>query len=350
VSYRPLRPPIPYFGGKINLGPAIAALLPKHSHYVEPYCGSLSVLLAKAPSDHETVNDLDEKLVNFWRVLRERPAELARACALTPHSRVEYDQAQPLDATDELEAARQVFVKLTQGRSGRLIRTGWRHYVDPAGSNASMPAYLRGYVERIAPAVERLQRVSLECRPALDVIEKYGREPEVLLYVDPPYISARRVPTTTRTGTRSALTMTTSCWPRRCTQPELRWSSPATRRICTTSTCTPAGTDTPSRPTPGKAGRGRAALRCCGRTARWVRSWVCSRLARRRWHERRDGTTCARRSRVSVPASCATPRIRAASRTSSAVAATAVQCTAGNATRQSRQRKRKRDADELDNH
>ncbi|MGH3518819.1 MAG: DNA adenine methylase [Haloechinothrix sp.] len=188
-----MKPPVPYFGGKMTIGPAIAALLPAHSHYVEPYAGSFAVLFAKTPSDHETVNDIDHALMTFWRVLRERPTELARMCALTPHSRGEYDRAMPLDAADEMELARQVFVKLTQGRSGRLGRTGWRHYVNPAGSSASMPGYLAGYVNRLAPAVERLQRVSLECRSAIDVIDKYGAEPDVLLYVDPPYLGSTRV-------------------------------------------------------------------------------------------------------------------------------------------------------------
>lgn len=186
-----MKPPVPYFGGKMIVGPQIAALLPSHRHYVEPYCGSLAVLLAKAPSAHETVNDLDQRLVTFWRVLRTRPDELARACALTPHSRVEHEAAEPLDAGDELELARQVFVRLTQGRSGQLRRTGWRHYVYPSGST-SMPDYLASYVERMPPAVERLQHVSLEARPALDVIAQYGRHPEVLLYVDPPYLGSTR--------------------------------------------------------------------------------------------------------------------------------------------------------------
>lgn len=31
-----MKPPVPYFGGKTTLGPAIAALLPAHQHYVEP--------------------------------------------------------------------------------------------------------------------------------------------------------------------------------------------------------------------------------------------------------------------------------------------------------------------------
>jgi DNA adenine methylase len=187
-----IRPPIPYFGGKQTIGPIIAELLPRHTHYVEPYAGSLAVLFSKAPSAHETVNDLDQALVTFWRVLRERPDDLARVCALTPHSRVEYNLSVPLEAGDELELARLVFVKLTQGRSGRLKRTGWRHYVDPAGCSVGMPGYLDGYVDRIAPAVERLKNVTLECRPALDMIERYGKASDVLLYVDPPYLGSTR--------------------------------------------------------------------------------------------------------------------------------------------------------------
>lgn len=187
-----MKPPVPYFGGKMTIGPTIAALLPAHTHYVEPYAGSLAVLFAKPPSVHETANDLDQALVTFWRVLRERPGDLARACALTPHSRAEYDRAVSLDATEELEAARQVFVKLTQGRSGGVRRTNWRHFVNPEGCATGMPGYLDGYVDRMASAVERLKNVSLECRPALEVIEKYGRHPNVLLYVDPPYPGSTR--------------------------------------------------------------------------------------------------------------------------------------------------------------
>lgn len=187
-----MKPPITYFGGKSTLGPTIASLLPAHSHYVEPYAGSLAVLLAKAPADHETVNDLDGDLVNFWRVLRNQPDELSRLCALTPHSRAEHAASYEIEACPDLERARRVFVQLTQGRAGIRTRAGWRHYVNPAGISTSMPDYLRGYVDRIAPAASRLADVSLECRPALDLIQLYGRDPKVLLYVDPPYLGSTR--------------------------------------------------------------------------------------------------------------------------------------------------------------
>lgn len=189
-----MKPPFPYFGGKTNLADRIVALLPGHGHYVEPYCGSLSVLLAKPLSRMETVNDLDHELVTFWRVLRERPDELIRACALTPHSRAEYVACKDADASaDELETARRVWTRLTQGRGATLrgAGTGWRHFVAPRPS-IGMPAYLEGYIDRMAAVVERLHAVSLECMPALDLIVKYGADSEVLLYVDPPYLGTTR--------------------------------------------------------------------------------------------------------------------------------------------------------------
>lgn len=183
-------PPFMYFGGKTLLASRIVDVLPPHGHYVEPFCGSLAVLLAKPESTYETVNDIDGDLVTFWRVLRERTEDLLRVCALTPHSRTE-QAASYEPTTDELEVARRVWVQLTQGRAGIRRSTGWRHYVRPVGT-AAMPVYLDGYLGRMLPAAERLRRVSLECRPALDLIERYGCEEGVLLYVDPPYLGQTR--------------------------------------------------------------------------------------------------------------------------------------------------------------
>lgn len=191
---RATRPPFAYFGGKQTIAARIAAMLPDHAHYVEPFAGSLAVLLAKPPSRMETVNDLDRDLMTFWRVLRDRPTELIRACALTPHSRAGYaaDAAGLADdqADDDLERARRVWSCIAQGRTGVMRRNGWRHYVNPGGSSASMPGYLAGYVDRMAAAAERLASVSLECRPALDVIATYGAHRSCLLYCDPPYLAA----------------------------------------------------------------------------------------------------------------------------------------------------------------
>lgn len=191
----PIKPPFAYFGGKTLTAGRIAELLPPHHlHYVEPYGGSLAVLLAKRPARMETVNDLDHNLMTFWRILRDRPDDLARVCALTPHSRAEYKASGDRDAAEGLEVARLVWCQLAQGRSGTLrpSKTGWRRLVAPRSSGSSMPGYLEAYVERMAAAAERLHAVSLECLPALDLIATYGRDSDVLLYVDPPYLGSTR--------------------------------------------------------------------------------------------------------------------------------------------------------------
>lgn len=190
-----MKPPFTYYGGKQSIADQIVAVMPRHLHYVEPYCGSLSVLLAKVPVRMETVNDIDGELVNFWKMLRDYPDVLGRACALTPHSRNDYMAARDYDdAPTDLEAARRTWVRLTQGRGGTLRQslTGWRHFVAPRGSSIGMPGYLTGYVERMAMVAERLHHVSLEAMPALDLIVKYGQDPETLLYVDPPYLGSTR--------------------------------------------------------------------------------------------------------------------------------------------------------------
>jgi DNA adenine methylase len=191
-----VKPPFPYYGGKQTLAAQIVDLFPDHEHYVEPYAGGLSVLMAKSPSPIETVNDLDGALVTFWRVLRDREAELARAVELTPHARAEHDAARDLLADDDVETARRVWVRLTQGRGSNLgdERTGWRYAASPG--YGSFPRHLDGYRSRIPPCAQRLALVSLECRPAVEVIADYGRHSGVLLYVDPPYV----VETRTRGG------------------------------------------------------------------------------------------------------------------------------------------------------
>lgn len=187
-----------YYGGKTRLALRIADLLPAHEHYVEPYAGSLAVLLSKTPSRMETVNDLDHLLVTFWRVLRERPTDLARACALTPHSRAEHRAACERDLADldhlaDVERARMVWMMITQSRGGSLQKSaGWRMFIDPAGSSIGMPGYLEAYVQRMADAAARLHHVSLECRPALDIIEQFGASGRCCLYVDPPYLGVTR--------------------------------------------------------------------------------------------------------------------------------------------------------------
>jgi site-specific DNA-adenine methylase len=78
--------PFPWFGGKSKAAPLVWALLGDVDHYVEPFAGSLAVLLNRPhpcnrPYHSETVNDLDGFVVNAWRALAQFPDAVAEAAS-----------------------------------------------------------------------------------------------------------------------------------------------------------------------------------------------------------------------------------------------------------------------------
>lgn len=76
-----LKAPFPWFGGKSRVAPQVWERFGDVDNYVEPFAGSLAVLLGR-PTDPqtETVNDIDCYLANFWRGLVLDPAAVAAAC------------------------------------------------------------------------------------------------------------------------------------------------------------------------------------------------------------------------------------------------------------------------------
>lgn len=76
---RLLRAPFPWFGGKSRASALVWRGFGDVANYVEPFAGSLAVLLAR-PSEPgiETVNDRDAWVSNFWRALQASPEEVAR--------------------------------------------------------------------------------------------------------------------------------------------------------------------------------------------------------------------------------------------------------------------------------
>jgi DNA adenine methylase len=161
--------------------------------------GSAAVLSAKPPSPTEILNDADGDLVCFFRMLRERGSELARALTLTPYARAELRAAnlhQP--GLDELERARRVFVRLNMSISRTLGRQ--RGFAAAFNTNGADHAHkFASLVDHLQAAAGRLRRVILEDRPALEVIAKYGA-PNAVIYCDPPYLHATRSAQAKRRG------------------------------------------------------------------------------------------------------------------------------------------------------
>lgn len=74
-----LKSPFPYFGGKSRIAHEVWARFGDVPNYVEPFAGSLAVLLARpTPPRIETVNDINCFLTNFWRALCNDPDGVAK--------------------------------------------------------------------------------------------------------------------------------------------------------------------------------------------------------------------------------------------------------------------------------
>lgn len=180
------RPALKYYGGKWNSGHWIIGHFPPHTSYIEPCGGAASVLLQKPASDIEIYNDLDGNVVNYFRVLRDRPDELIRKIRLTPWARVEYELSlQPTE--DEAERARRFYVKCWQsingGPSPELSSSGWR--------TGSRVHHDFDHWEHLESIVSRFKVVQIENKECAEVILSFDSS-ESLFYIDPPYPSNTR--------------------------------------------------------------------------------------------------------------------------------------------------------------
>jgi DNA adenine methylase len=77
-----LKAPFPYFGGKSKVAHIVWERFGNVRNYVEPFCGSAAVLLARPPgfSGSETINDFDGYVSNFWRAITLDPDEVLKHC------------------------------------------------------------------------------------------------------------------------------------------------------------------------------------------------------------------------------------------------------------------------------
>jgi DNA adenine methylase len=190
-------------GGKFHLAPWIVAQMPPCIHFVEPYFGGGSVLLARNPDGvSEVANDLDECLINFWQVLQdpEMFEMFRRHVEAVPFSEEAWKAAEwmeeyaPLRGRVEVckvDLAAAFFVRCRQSLAGRMKSfSGVTKTRTRRGMNNEVSAWLSA-VEGLPLVHERLKRVLILCRPALEVIR--GQDgPDTLFYIDCPYLLETR--------------------------------------------------------------------------------------------------------------------------------------------------------------
>lgn len=195
------RPIMRYHGGKWKIAPWIISNFPPHRIYVEPYGGAASVLIRKPRCYAEVYNDLDQEVVNVFKVFRDYPEELKRHIWGTPFSRDEFISSY-FPSDDLVEQARRTIARSFMGFGSAAV-TKTRHtttkFSKPttgfrANSNRSgtTPAHdWANYAEACESLIARLRGVTIENRDAIEVMMAHDRD-DALHYVDPPYVAASR--------------------------------------------------------------------------------------------------------------------------------------------------------------
>ena len=214
-----IRAPFPWFGGKSRAADLVWRALGDVANYVEPFAGSLAVLLARPHTPRvETVNDLDCYLANFWRAVKAAPDDVARwaddpvnECDL--HARHKWLLARRAELPALLDADPDAFdAKVAgwwvwglscwfgsgwcTGRASRQIPLLSRPGHGAHAVNASVAAdyrNLRSRLRRVRVACGDWQRICGDC-----VTWRHGT---TAVFLDPPYAEGAQQYAAGGTGT-----------------------------------------------------------------------------------------------------------------------------------------------------
>ena len=179
------------------------------------------MLLGKEPSKFEVYNDIEGELVNFFRVVKNRPAELLLELGLLPlNSREEFatwlhfhdggnepaihlpDQVEILDRTTPaylLKEAEELKAALRKRSDYRDVRQAAAYlkrvrnsYSSSGRSFACQPFSVRTLFTQIREMSQRLENVIVEQQSFEVLIPHYDRE-DAFFYGDPPYFDSEYV-------------------------------------------------------------------------------------------------------------------------------------------------------------
>jgi len=176
-------PIVPWIGGKRRLADVLIPRFPSHTCYVEVFAGAAALFFLRPPAEVEVLNDVNDDLVNLYRVVQHHPEEFIRQFKWALSSRQVFkwlNDTPPETLTDIQRAAR--FYYLQQNCFGGRVegRTFGTATTSPPGLN------LMRLEETLSAAHLRLSGAYIEKLDWQVCISRYDR-PHTFFFLDPPY-------------------------------------------------------------------------------------------------------------------------------------------------------------------
>jgi DNA adenine methylase len=187
-----VRSPFRWVGGKSRLRKKIIELLAPHDCYVEVFGGAAWVLLGKSPCRVEIFNDIDGNVVNFFRVVKEKPEELVASFEWELVSRAEFERLAQLDPNQltDIQRAHRFYYLIMAGWGGELANPRFQTSVSDGGHGNRLIGAMNTLRSRILPVYRRFQTILIENLDWRECLARYDRsyeEKRVTMYLDPPY-------------------------------------------------------------------------------------------------------------------------------------------------------------------
>lgn len=188
-DFQVTRSPIKRYGGKYRLMKHFLPF-PAHSLYVEAFGGSGVVLLNKQIADHEVFNDVNARLLKFFRVLQTHCEELKQKCRIEGALEHRNIFKQCLEESDdEMTEAFRFFYSNAFSFSGKNTEYCG---ITKKHSTKSRESEFENKIEMFDRIHERIKDVHFEnqdFRKLLKRVDVNG----ALWYLDPPYFRGGEV-------------------------------------------------------------------------------------------------------------------------------------------------------------
>lgn len=191
----PVKAPFGFYGAKTRIAKKIIENIPRHNCWVELFCGSAALTMAKEPAPIEIINDADDRIINFFEQLRKKPKKLCEAVALTPYAKAEYENYfRDEHKVSKFEKARRFLVAnmmAINATPASLSGFSYSQSYTRCGREARVSRWYN-LPKRIEDVVERLRSVRVENRNGIELLNMFRYRPATLVYLDPPYLMKRK--------------------------------------------------------------------------------------------------------------------------------------------------------------
>ena len=167
-------------GGKSYLAPRIAAIIPPHKTYVEPFAGAAAVYFRKEPSQKEILSDKDSEIAFAFRFLRDMTPEQLEGLKRykwVKHKAI-YDRLKASKPKNDVER----FYRFYYLRRASFGKGGGSFSTYDEGESVDMERVMA----RLWRVHGRLQGTKVHSTDATSLISKYD-SPDTFFYLDPPY-------------------------------------------------------------------------------------------------------------------------------------------------------------------